>query len=91
MLNKFPTNECIKLVAQNAKYNCRLLLKYLASQTSIVKSGKCLPISSTCYRNYNEKDRIRLHMKDSYRMMAMLLRAFGKSLELQQAKISNTI
>ena len=86
MLNNLPNKECIMLIAHNANYDCRFLLQYLVSTKPIVKSGKFLSISAIFYRNFNKTDIINIKIKDSYRMMSMPLKAFGKAFKLSQSK-----
>ena len=81
MLNALPTNKHeILLIAHNADYDCRFILKSLQNTKPIVKDGRFLQIKATYYNPTVRK--IRLTIKYSYKLTPMALAKFGKCFNL---------
>ena len=77
MLNALPTDKKEFLIAHNYDYDCKFLLEYLQNVKPIVKSNLFLQIKET-YFNPVHKKRIKIIVKDSYKLIPMPLREFGK-------------
>ena len=86
MLNNLPDKKNIMLIAHNANYDCRFLLKYLSQERSIVKGGRFLSTQATFYRNEDKKQPIKIKIKDSCKIIPMQLKDFGKSFKLDVKK-----
>ena len=86
MLNNLPDKKNIMLIAHNANYDCRFLLKYLSQERSIVKGGRFLSTQATFYRNEDKKQPIKIKIKDSCKLIPMQLKEFGKSFKLDVKK-----
>ena len=82
MLNALPTDKKeILLIAHNSDYDCRFILEYLQNVKPIVKGGRFLQIKATYYNPINKK-KINIIVKDSYKLIPMPLRDFGKRFKL---------
>jgi hypothetical protein len=51
MLNNLPNKENIMLIAHNANYDSRFILKYLTNEKPIVKGSRFLAVSAKFFRN----------------------------------------
>ena len=86
MLNALPTDKKeILLIAHNSDYDCRFILEYLQNVKPIVKSNRFLQIKATHY-NLKVKKNIKIIVKDSYKLIPMPLRGFGKCFKLDVNK-----
>ena len=86
MLNALPTDKNeILLIAQNSDCDCRFILEYLQNVKPIVKSDRFLQLKATCY-NPIRKKKINTIVKDSYTLIPMALREFGKCFKLDVNK-----
>ena len=86
MLSALPPGKGdILLIAHNSDYDCRLFLEYLQNVQPIVKSAKFLQIKATCY-NPIRKKKVNIIVKDSYKLIPMPLRDFGKCFKLDVQK-----
>ena len=56
MLNNLPYHKNIMLIAHNANYDCRFLLKYVSEENPLVKGSRILSCSAVFYR-YGNKDK----------------------------------
>ena len=83
MLNNLPNKKNTMLIAHNANYDCRFLLKYLSQEKPLVKGSRILTCQACFYKNGKENNKINLVIKDSVKMINMPLRAFGKSVSLE--------
>ena len=82
MLNGLPTDKgVILLIAHNSDYDCRFILEHLQNKQPIVKSNRFLQIKATYY-NPILKKKINIIVKDSYKLIPMALREFGKCFNL---------
>ena len=82
MLNALPTDKKeILLIAHNSDYDCKFILQYLQDTKPIVKGGRFLQIKATYY-NPIVKKKIKLIIKDSYKLIPMALAKFGKCFNL---------
>ena len=82
MLNALPTDKGeILLIAHNSDYDCRFVLQYLQQVKPIVKGGRFLQIKANYY-NPKTKEKVKLVIKDSYKLIPMPLRDFGKCFKL---------
>ena len=78
MLNALSTDKKeILLIAHTSDYDCIFISKYLQNVKPIVKSDSCLQIKATYY-NPKPKKKINTIVKDSYKVIPMPLRDFGK-------------
>ena len=68
-------------VAHNSDYDCRFILEHLQNKKPVVKSNRFLHIKATYY-NPNRKKTIKIIVKDSYKLIPMPLRDFGKCFNL---------
>ena len=83
MLNALPVDKTeILLIAHNSDYDCRFILEYLQNVKPIVKGGRFLQIKATYY-NPIRKKKIKLTIKDSYKLIPMALAKFGKCFNLK--------
>ena len=88
MLNALPTDKKeILLIAHNSNYGCRFILEYLQNVQPIVKSDRFVQIKATYY-NPKSKKEINIIVKDSYKLIPMALRYFGKCFKLD---VSNEV
>ena len=86
MLNALPTDRKeILLIAHNSDYGCRFMLEYLQHAKPIVTSNRFLQIKAT-YDNPIRKKKINIIVKDSYKLIPMALREFGKCFKLDVNK-----
>ena len=86
MLNALPHDKGeILLIAHNSDYDCRFILEYLQNVKPIVKGGRFLQIKATYYNPINKK-KINIIVKDSYKLIPMALREFGKCFKLDVNK-----
>ena len=69
------------MIAHNSDYDCRFILQYLQDIKPIVKGGRFLQIKATYY-NPIVKKKIKLKIKDSYKLIPMALAKFGKCFNL---------
>jgi len=82
MLNSLPHDKGdLLLIAHNSDYDCRFILEYLQNVKPIVKSGRFLQIKSSYY-NPIIKKKINITVKDSYKLIPMPLKEFGKCFKL---------
>ena len=86
MLNNLPNKKKIMLIAHNANYDCRFLLKHLSYEKPIVKSGRFLSVDSMFYRYCDKQQPISIKIKDSCKIIQMPLKDFGKSFKLDVHK-----
>ena len=86
MVNALPHDKGdILLTAHNSDYDCRFILEYLQNVQPIVKSVRFLQVKATYYNPIREK-RINTIVKDSYKLIPMPLRSFGKCFKLDVSK-----
>ena len=86
MLNALPTDKKeILRIAHNSDYDCRFILKCLQNVKPIVKSDRFLQIKAT-YCNPKSKKTVNSIVKDSYKLIPMALRYFGKCFKLDVSK-----
>ena len=85
-LDNLPRKENIMLIAHNANYDCRFLLKHISRGKPIQQGNRYLTISGRYYRNQNMEQPINIIVKDSYKMIPFALGKFGKSFGLEQEK-----
>ena len=85
-LNALPTgkNEMLS-IAHNSDYDSRFSLKYIDNVKPIIRSNRFLQIKATYY-NPVQKIKIKLKMKDSYKLISMPLRGFGDCFRLDVSK-----
>ena len=82
MLNALPTDKKeMLLIAHHSDYDCRFVLQYLQNVKPIVKGGRFLQIKATYY-NPIVKNKIKLIIKDSYKLISMPSAQFGKCFNL---------
>ena len=53
------------LIAHNANYDCRFLLKYLSNEKPLVKGSRILSCNAVYYRYGNLHKKIQIQIKDS--------------------------
>ena len=85
-LDNLPQKENIMLIAHNANYDCRFLIKYISRGKPIQQGNRYLTISGRYYRNKDKEQPINIIIKDSYKMIPFALGKFGKSFGLEQEK-----
>ena len=86
MLNVLPTGENqILLIAHNADYDCKLILEDLGNVKPIVKGGRFLQIKAAYY-NPIKRNRMKITIKDNYKLIPMVLEEFGKCFKLAVSK-----
>ena len=85
-LDNLPHKENIMLIAHNANYDCRFLLKHISRGKPIQQGNRYLTISGRYYRNQDMEQPINIIVKDSYKMIPFALGKFGKSFGLEQEK-----
>ena len=82
MLNGLPTDKKeILLIAHNSDHDCRFILEHLQNKQPIVKRNRSLHIKAIYY-NPIHKNNIKIIVKDSYKLIPMPLRDFGKCFNL---------
>ena len=86
MLNNLPDKSNIMLIAHNANYDCRFLLKYLSHEKPLVKGGRILSCNATFFRYCDMKQPIKILIKDSLKIINMPLRKFGECFKLDVEK-----
>ena len=69
------------LIAHNSDYDCIFILEYLQNVKPIVKNNRCLQIKATYY-NPIHKQKIKIVIKDSYKLIPMALQSFGECFKL---------
>jgi hypothetical protein len=74
------------LIAHNANYDCRFLLKYISRGKPIQQGNRYLTISGRYYRNRDIEQPTHIIIKDSYKMTPLALHQFGKTFGLEQEK-----
>ena len=62
------------LVAHNANYDCRFLLKYLSNEQPLVKGSRILSCNAVYYRYGNLHKKIEIKIKDSVKTINMPLK-----------------
>ena len=77
--------KSVLLLAHNANYDVRFLLHLISQQEVIDKAGRFLSVAGL-FTDFSTGRKVRLAIRDSYRMIDMPLRAFGKSFQLDIAK-----
>ena len=86
MFNALPTDKKeILLIAHNSNYGCRFIFGYLQNVKPIVKSCRFLQIKATYY-NPKSKKAMDIIVKDTYKLIPMALRDFGKCFNLDVSK-----
>jgi hypothetical protein len=85
-LDNLPLKENIMLIAHNANYDCRFLLKYISRGRPIQQGNRYLTISGKYYRHRDIEQPINIIIKDSHKMIPFALGMFGKSFGLEQEK-----
>ena len=82
VLNALPIDKTeILLIAHNSDYDCRFVLEHLQIAKPIVKGGRCLQIKATYY-NPIHKQKTKLVIKDSLKLIPMALAQCGKCFDL---------
>ena len=82
MLNNLPTDKHeIILIAYNANCDCRFIQQYVQNVRPIVKSNRMRMLKGIYY-NPIHKNKIKIVIKDSYRLIPMALHEFGKCFKL---------
>ena len=74
------------LIAHNANYDCRFLLKYLSKERPLVKGSRILTCQAIFYKNNDVKQQINIVIKDSVKIINMPLRDFPKRFDLKVEK-----
>ena len=74
----------ILLIAFNSDYGCRLILEQLEDIKPIVRGGRFLQIKATYHNPIKHK--MEITVKDSYKLIPMALREFGKCFKLDVSK-----
>ena len=74
------------LIAHNANYDCRFLLKYLSNEQPLVKGSRILSCNAVYYRYGNLHTKIDIQIKDSVKIINIPLNKFGKSFKLDVEK-----
>ena len=83
MLNNLPTDKHkIILIAHNANYGCRFIQQYLQNIRPIVKNNRILMLKGIYY-NPIHKTKIKIVIKDIYRLIPMALLECGECFELE--------
>ena len=89
MLDKIASyskpNDDVLLIAHNSGFDYNFIVKYLYSIEQI-KKGSCLMNAKAKYKSYKNKTTINIEVKDSYRLITMPLRSFGKCFNLKIEK-----
>ena len=78
-------SEKVLLIAHNAGYDYRFLVKYLYNIKQITK-GSGLMNASAFYCNQRTGVNVEVEIKDSYKLISMALRGFGKCFNLPISK-----
>jgi len=74
----------VMLIAHNAKYDYLFISKYLSLERPLIKDGNFYASDARFY--YGKKDYYDITVKDSYKLISMPLKDFGKCFNLEQAK-----
>ena len=74
------------LIAHNANYDCRFLLKHLVNERPLVKGMRILSCNAIYYRYGRSDNAINIQIKDSLKIINMPLSKFGKSFSLDCEK-----
>jgi hypothetical protein len=77
-LLEYVPNDC-QLIAHNAGYDYRFLIQYLTNLNEISRGNHLLSASANFFNK-------RVHIKDSYNLITMPLRDFGKTFKLDIKK-----
>ena len=86
VLNALPHDKGeIIFIAHNSIYGCRCILEYLPNVKPIVKSNRFSQVKATYY-NPKSKKKIDTTVKDSYKLIPMPLKDFGKCFKLDVSK-----
>ena len=86
MLNNLPDKTHILLIAHNANYDVRFLLKHLSKEQPLVKGNRILSCNAVYYRYGNLHKQIHIQVKESLNIINMPLNKFGKSFNLDAEK-----
>ena len=62
------------LIAHNANYDCIFLLKYISNEQPLVKGNRILSCNAVYYRYGNLHKQIDVQIKDSVKIINMLLK-----------------
>jgi hypothetical protein len=81
MLNSLTTKT--RLIAHNATYDFRFIIKYLTITNEISRGNHLLSSDSLFI---NGKKKIRIQIKDSYNLISSPLKSFGKMFKLESGK-----
>ena len=86
MLYALPIDKGeISLIAHNSNYDCRFILESLQNAKPILKRCRFLQIKATYY-NPKSRKKINIIVKDSYKLIPMALREFGKCFKLDASE-----
>ena len=85
LYEKFNKNhKTIMLIAHNVSYDFRFIQQYLLLENIIERGNSLLEVKGKFY--YSKGRYINIILKDSYSIITMPLRKFGKCFNLEQAK-----
>jgi len=73
------------LVAHNSSFDINFIIRYVVG-FSIIKKGSSVITYDGLFKNYNTKKEIRIGVKDSYKLITMPLKKFGKCFNLEMKK-----
>lgn len=73
-------------IAHNLRYDLQFLIKYLNNVSDMIKTGNKIKSISGEFYNRNTGKTIKLHFKDSYGIITMPLKKFGKCFNLNVKK-----
>lgn len=73
-------------IAHNLRYDFQFIVKYLSQADDMIKTGNKIKSISGKFYNKNTNKTILLHFKDSYSLISMPLREFGKCFNLDVKK-----
>lgn len=73
-------------IAHNLRYDLQFLIKYIDNLGDMIKTGNKIKSISGTFYNKNTGKTIRLNFKDSYGLIPMPLRKFGKCFNLEVKK-----
>ena len=82
----YQIKEHILLIAHNANYDCRFLLRSLTKDRPPIKGGRALSCTTVYYRVGHKKQPIIIIIEDSFKIINMPLKNFGKSFKLDVEK-----
>ena len=74
------------LIAHNANYDCRFLLKHLSNERPLVKGIRILSCNAIYYRYGRSDKAINIQIKDSLKIINMPLSKFGTRFKLDCEK-----